>query len=163
MDRKQQCCLLEDSREEYGKIDNFLVKCSLSNNLTIPVGTVSGAKFTLVALDLDLDRFCNPAVNLEFSSNILSPISFTELNFQIFRQCKEELSPVAVSSIWTFNTLTPGVNSSTFTFNSCDSDFNYCGCCTYTVVVTVTTTVAVNPTTINNAKLDVFVTENHIC
>ncbi len=161
MDSKQQCCVYDDCQEDNIRYNNFLIKCSSSNNLVIPVGTTSEITYTLVALDLDLGHFCNPMVNLEFISNILSPISFAELNFQIFRQCKGELSPVAVSSIWTFNTLTPGVNSSTFTFNSCDCNLNYCGCCTYTVVVTVTSAVATNPTTINNAKLDIFVTESY--
>ncbi|WP_313187927.1 DUF4489 domain-containing protein [Lacrimispora sp.] len=163
MDVKRQCCVYEDCQVDSKRYNNFLLKCSSSNNLTIPVGTTSGTTYILAALVLDLDQFCNPIVNLEFSSNILSPISFAELNFQIFRQCKEQLSPVAVSSIWTFNTLTPGVNSSTFTFNSCDCDLKGCGCCTYTTVVTVTSAVDVNPTTINDAKLDVFVTESYAC
>lgn len=159
----RQCCLLEDCQGKYEKRNKFLIKCSSSNNLIVPAGITAGTTYIVASLDLDLACFCNPSVNLEFSSNILSLISFIEIDFQVFRQCKNELSPTAVSSIWTYNSLTPGSNSSTFTFLSCDCDLSNCSCCTYTVVATIRSTVEANPATVNNAMLDAFVTENFVC
>ncbi len=156
------CCLSDDCQEQYEK-HKFLIKCSSSNNLIIPAGITAGTTYIVASLDLDLVNFCNPSVNLEFSSNILALISFVEIDFQIFRQCKDDMSPTAVSPVWTFNSLTPGSNSITFTFLTCDCDQNHCGCCTYTVLATITSSVETNPTTINNAMLDAFVLENYIC
>ncbi len=160
---KIECCIIEECLKAQEKCNNFLVKCSSPNNLTIPVGTAPGTTYNVASLSLDLEHFCNPIVNLEYSSNIFSQISFTEINFQIFRQCRDQLSSIAVSTIWTYNSLTPGTDSSTFTFNSYDSDFCDCGCCTYTVIATITSAVETNPTIIRNSILDIFVTEKISC
>ncbi len=162
MDRIE-CCISEDCHKPHEKYNNFLMKCSSPNNLTIPVGTIPGTTYIVASLSLNLEHFCYPSVNLEYSNNMFSQISFVEINFQIFRQCKDQLSPVAVSTIWTYNSLTPGTDSSTFTFNSCDCDFCDCGCCTYTVIATITSAVTTNPSAIRNSMLNAFVTEKISC
>ena len=147
------------------KETEVLLKCGTSFPASVLATSPTGTSFTLGTLTLITSRFCDPCIKFEFASNIVTTAAIATLNFQIFRLCRNQISPTAIGPIWTFATSVATTDASTFTFIFCDCDF--CpndDCCTYSVVATVidseTGTVA-----INNPILSAIVAENqhHCC
>ena len=142
-----------------------IVKCSSPNSITLPAATVAGTAFNLGSLTLNTSRLCSPCVKLEFASNLVATVAFTgSLNFQVFKQCRGQLTPVAIGAAWTFN-LVALLSSQTFSFFICDCDCDSCfdECCTYTVVATVTSPVTVGTLSINNATLGAIAASSGCC
>jgi hypothetical protein len=110
-----------------------IIKCSQAGSVTVPPATVLGTAFPLTALTLDTSCLKNPCVKLEFASNLVAAVAFTgTINFQVFKVCRNQSTPVPVGPAYTFN---------------CDE------CCTYTVTATITSAVTVGTLSINNATL----------
>ncbi|MBV7272817.1 DUF4489 domain-containing protein [Clostridiaceae bacterium UIB06] len=130
-----------------------VVKCGSPSSTTIPAATVAGTTFTVTSLTLDTSKLCDPTVKLEFASNIVAAVAFTgTINFQVFKICRGQLTPVPVGPAWTLSE-TALLFAETFSFFICDCNFCYDECCTYTVVATVTSAVTVGTLAINNATL----------
>lgn len=141
------------------KIAATIIKCSCPNSITIPAATVLGTTFTLTSLTINGCKFDNPCIKLEFASNLVAAVAFTgTINFQVFKQCRNQITPTPVGPAYTFN-LVALLASQTFSFFVCDCDCScFNDCCTYTVVATVTSAVTVGTLSINNAMLGAIVT-----
>lgn len=144
--------------------DGIQLKCRSYGALTIPADTEVGTVFPLVNLNVDTRGYKKPCVKVEFFSNILTDTATAILNFQVFRQCSGQLSPVPVSGVWTFSrAVATADEANSFSFALCDCDNCNCGCCNYSVVATVVGAATSGTVTINNATLIATVVENADC
>jgi hypothetical protein len=138
------------------KENRIIMRCGSAGSASIPTiaaGTTTTAQVT--SLSINTNSFCEPLVTLIFNSNLVANATFAgTVNFQITKICKNQVTPMNVGPIWTFNqgtAVAAGV-SSTFTFTQCDCNSCFDDCCTYSV--TVTNAGAVTGTlSITNAKL----------
>lgn len=137
-----------------------ILKCGCPGSITLPAATVAGTTFTLSSIALNTSCLCDPCVKLEFASNLVATVAFTgTINFQVFKQCNNQFTPVPIGPAWTFS-LVALLSSQTFSFFVCDCDSCFNECCTYTVVATVTSPVTVGTLSINNASLAAIATDN---
>ncbi|NSB14789.1 MULTISPECIES: DUF4489 domain-containing protein [Clostridium] len=141
-----------------------IIRCSTPGAVTLPPATVLGTAFPLTALSLNTSRLKNACVKLEFASNLVATVAFTgTINFQVFKQCRGQSTPVPVGPAFTFN-LVALLASETFSFFVCDcGDCCSDDCCTYSVIATVTSAVTVGTLSINNATLGAIATCGTIC
>lgn len=131
------------------------LKCSSPGSVAVPALAAPGSTFTPTSLTVNNTTFCNPCTKLEFTSNLIVPIGFTgTLSFQVFKQCRNQFTPVPVGPAFTFaRTVALVVGASdTFSFFICDCDSCNDDCCTYSVVVTNQTIITLG-LTITNATL----------
>lgn len=146
------------------RMDGVQIKCRTYGALTIPADTEVGTAFTLVNLNVDTKGYKKPCVKVEFLSNILTDTATATLNFQLFRQCNGQLSPVPASGVWTFSrAVATADEANSFGFAVCDCDNCNCGCCNYSVVVTVVGAATTGTVTVNNATLIATVVEDADC
>ena len=146
------------------RADGVQIKCRTYGAVTIPADTEVGTVFPLVNVNVDNHGYNKPCVKLEFLSNILTDTATATLNFQVFRQCDGQLTPVPVSSVWTFSrTVATDSEANSFGFALCDCDNCNCGCCNYSVVATVVGAATTGTVTINNATLIATVVEDASC
>ena len=151
------------------KEDEVLLKCKTGFPVTIPSTLPTPTSFTLNTLTLRTEHFCNPCIKFEFASNIVTTGAEVTLEFQIFKQCKRQITPTAIGPVWVFSRTLIGAVGNTgadaFTFIVCDCDCEedscFDECCTYTVVVTVTEDGAAGTTVINNPTFSALVLENN--
>ena len=157
-EEKHENCRKEDryeDRYEEKKCETF-IKCGCPNSTTIPAGTANTVNTTLATFNLDTSCICDPKVKLDFTSNYVAA-GAVSIRLQIFRQCKNQLTPVAIGSSW--NLTVTGAITETFSFFICDQDG--CidrDCCTYTVVAIPNTATTVSVISFNNATLAATVT-----
>lgn len=144
---------------------NVLMKCSTVGTVAIPADTEVGTTFNLANLNVDVGRYKKPCLRLTVYSNILTSAATVTLNFQVFRQCKNQYTPTPVGAGWTFSRVAATIDeANSFEFAVCDCDNCDCGCCNYSVVATVAGTAATaGTTTINNATLMATVVETADC
>ncbi len=131
------------------------LKCSSPGSVAIPVLADPGSTFTPTSLTVNTSKCCNPCTKLEFTSNITLPVGFVgTLSFQIFKQCRNQFTPVPVGPAFTFARTVALVvgEASTFSFFICDCDSCNDDCCTYSVVITNQTAIELGAT-ITNATL----------
>lgn len=146
------------------RTEGVQIKCRAYGAITIPAETEVGTAFPLVNLEVDTNDYKNPCVKLEFLSNILTDTATATLNFQLFRQCNGQLTPVPVSGVWTFSrTVATADEANSFGFAVCDCDNCNCGCCNYSVVATVVGAATTGTVTVNNATLIATVVEDAGC
>ncbi len=151
-------------RQAEQSTDDVQIRCRTYGAVTIPTETELGTEFSLVNLNVDTQGYKKPCVKVEFLSNILTDTATATLNFQVFRQCNGQLTPVPVSGVWTFSrTVATTAEANSFGFAVCDCDNCNCGCCNYSVVVTVAGAATTGTVTINNATLMVTVVEDIDC
>lgn len=123
-----------------------------------------GTVFPLVNLNVDAQGYKKPCVKVEFLSNILTDTATATLNFQVFRQCNGQLTPVPAGAVWTFSrTVATDEEANFFGFAVCDCDDCHCGCCNYSVTATVVGAATTGTVTINNATLIATVVEDADC
>lgn len=161
-----------DLFERSHEIDNYkredtcptIIKCSCPTSTILPIGALVGTTFTLASLTLDTSCLCDPIVKLEFASNIVTPIAaIGAFSVRVFKQCRGQITPVSIGSEWLFSVgeIEIGVEgASTLSFFICDNNLCSDDCCTYTVVATVTTIIALGTININNATLGAIATCN---
>lgn len=128
-DDKAVCCRTEKETE-------VLLKCGTSNSVVVPVVPPAiPAISRLATLSLNSAKFNNKCIKFEFSTNIISTLSEgTELltiRFQLFKICRDEITPVAIGGPWVFTR--PVTISDIITFAICDCDCNCDTCCSYYV------------------------------
>lgn len=144
--------------------ESVQIKCRTYGALTIPAGTEVGTVFPLVNLNVDTQDYKKPCVKVEFLSNILTDTATATLNFQLYRQCNGQLTPVPASAVWTFSrAVATADEANSFGFAVCDCDNCNCGCCNYSVVVTVVGAATTGTVTVNNATLIATVVEDAGC
>lgn len=156
--REDDCCRKHKDTE-------VLLKCGNPGSVTLPLATAAGTAFTLSNVTLNTAHLCNPCIKFEFASNIVTTAALLTLNFQIFKQCRNQFTPVPIGPIWTFSRAVAITDANTFSFIVCDCDLCPEECCTYSVVATVAGVATVGVTSINNATLSALVVENncHCC
>ena len=146
------------------RAEGMQIKCRTYGATTIPADTEVGTVFALVNVNVDSKGYRKPCVKVEFLSNILTDTATATLNFQVFRQCDGQLTPVPASGIWTFSrTVATEVETNSFGFAFCDCDNCNCGCCNYSVVATVAGAATTGTVTINNNTLIATVVEGADC
>lgn len=163
----RECCEPEyccDKQKCVLRPNRTLLKCSCPGAVTLPTNTTAGTSFNLTNLNLDTKRFHKPCIKLEFATNIVSTAASLTLNFQVFKQCKNQLNPIPIGPVWTFaRLLTAFDEADTFTFFVCDCDSCDDECCNYSVVATVAGLITTGVTSINNATLSAIVVDNPDC
>ena len=151
MNEHCDCCKPESLKETNGALLSY----STTDSLTIPGGTSVGTSFTITSLTVDNSHGRHSTVRLNFSSNLVADASIASINFQVFKQCPEQIAPIPVGSVWNYSRIFITSESTTFSFKACD---DICGeCCVYYVVVTVVAAATVGLISINNAKLSALV------
>ena len=160
-----ECCAANGgSRPVFHDTDGVQIKCRTYGALTIPADTDVGATFSVVNLNVDTKGYKKPCIKVEFYSNILTDTATATLNFQVFRQCNGQLTPVPAGAAWTFSRLVATADeANSFGFAICDCDNCDCGCCNYSVVATVAGAATTGTVTINNATLIATVAEEADC
>ena len=156
-----------DDRPDFHKKEKeaeILLKCKTGFPVTIPSTLPTPTSFTLNTLTLRTDDLCNPCIKFEFASNIVTIGAEVTIDFQIFKQCRRQLTPTAIGPVWTFSRPAGTTGSDAFSFIVCDCDCEndscFDECCTYTVVATVTEDGAAGTTIINNPTFSALVVEN---
>ena len=144
----------------YCECDRTTLKCGCPGAVTLPLATIAGTNFTVATVTVDTKGYRKPCIKFEFASNIVTTVAVLSLNFQIFKQCKNQLVPIPVGPVWTFSRLVAVTESDSFTFFVCDCDICDAECCTYSVVATVAGVATVGVTSINNATLGAIVVDN---
>lgn len=151
MNEHCDCCKPESLKETNGALLSY----STTDSLTIPEGTSVGTSFTITSLTVDNSHGQHSTVRLNFSSNLFADASIASINFQIFKQCPEQIAPIPVGSAWSHSRLLITSESTTFSFKACD---NICDeCCVYYVAVTVVAAATAGRLSINNANLSALV------
>ena len=146
------------------KSNRTCLKCSTSSgSVTFPVETPAGAAFTLATVNVDTKCMKHPCIQLEFAANIIAAEATLILNFQLFKQCRNQLVPIPIGPILTFS---PAVEftegnafASTFSFSACDCDTTCDECCNYRVVVTQVGISTIGITTISNSSLAAIIVD----
>ena len=140
------------------------IKCRTYGAATIPAETAVRTVIPLVNLNVDTRDYKKACVKLDFLSNILTDTATATLNFQLFRQCNGQLTPVPAGPVWTFSRAVATADEANFFgFSVCDCDNCGCGCCNYSVVATVAGAATTGTVTINNATLVATVVEEAGC
>lgn len=152
-----------DCPPKHLKPNRTILKCGNVGGVTIPAGTAAGAFYTLTSVTVDTKFIKRPNIKFEFASNIVTNGSVIDLNFQLYRQCNNQVSPIPVGPIWTFSRTVAVAESDSFSFFTCDCDFCHDDCCTYSVRATVSGVVTVGVTAVNNASLAAIVVEDSCC
>lgn len=142
------------------KPNRTILKCGMPGAVTLPLATLAGTTFNVATVTVDKKGFKNACVKFDFASNIVTTAAVLTLNFQIFKQCKNQLVPLPVGPIWTFSRLVAVTESDGFSFFVCDCDSCDDDCCTYSVIATVAGVATVGVTAINNATLSAIVVDN---
>lgn len=152
------------SKSAAKKADGVQLKCRTYGAVTIPADTAVGTVLPMVNVNVDTQGYKKPCVKVEFLSNILTDTATATLNFQVFRQCDGQLSPVPASGVWTFSrTVATESEANSFGFALCDCDNCNCGCCNYSVVATIAGAATTGTVTVNNATLIATVAEGADC
>lgn len=153
-------CCCDCEKTKFLAPNRSTLKCGCPGAVSLPVATLAGTSFTVATVTVDTKGFRKPCIKFEFASNIVTTAAILTLNFQIFKQCKNQLVPIPVGPVWTFSRLVIISSSDTFSFLVCDCDICDTECCTYTVVATVAGVATIGVTSINNATLSALVVDN---
>ena len=159
------CCAVNgDDRPVAQTAEGTKIKCRTYGAVTIPADTEVGTAFPLVNVNVDTHGYKKPCVKVEFLSNILTDTATATLNFQVFRQCSGQLTPVPASAVWTFSrTVATADEANSFGFAFCDCDNCNYGCCNYSVAATVVGAATTGTVIVNNATLIATVVEGADC
>ena len=137
-----------------------MLKCGTTGAVNLPLATLAGTTFNLSNVNVDTKNFKKPCIRFDFASNIVTTAAILSLNFQIFKQCKNQLVPIPVGPAWNYSRLVAVTESNTFTFFVCDCDICDEGCCNYSVVATVVGVATIGVTAISNATISALVVDN---
>ncbi len=148
------------SDKKYEKLNGTVLKCSCPGFVSFANATEAGTTQTLAALQINTSEFEHPCIQLSFNANIFTGVT-GGYNFQIFKLCSNQLTPIPVSGIYEYARVVATTESDSFNFTVCDCDCDSCmdGCCTYYALVTVTIPTVLDAY-IGNIILSAIVTEN---
>ena len=152
---------------ELPHVDNFstanklLIKHSHSGGIVLPEDTDKIATYIVASINLDTSAYRNFLIHFNFSCNIATTRAGLHLRFQLFKQEKNQVSRVPVSSSYIYNRITNSTDTNTFSFIACDSDsmkFKYCN---YSVYVEIMSFRTVGTIMITNPLLIASIIENN--
>lgn len=157
-------CVCKKPRK-YVKPNRTTLKCGSQVSVTIPEATLTGTTFTLATLNVNTKGYRRVCIKFDFAGNIVTTEAVITLNFQIFKQCKGQLAPIPVGSVWTYSRLIAVTESDSFRFFSCDCNICDDECCVYSVVATVTGILpeineTIGSAVINNVSLSAIIADN---
>lgn len=169
-EEKKECC-----REEKKEVNEVLLKCGTPGSVNLPVLALGGiftpVNFTVSTVTVDTSDVVDPCIKFEVSSNVNITVGVglpITLNFQIFKTCRNQLTPIPVGPVYTFSKVASVLESAVVSFSVCDC--NVCcsdDCCTYSLVVTVATIGVALTSSVTNAAITAIVVENkkrpHCC
>ncbi|MDR1770374.1 MAG: DUF4489 domain-containing protein [Hungatella sp.] len=151
---KNKCVCKFERIPEPLKPNRTRLKCGVSSgSVTLPVATLPGVTFTLATVNVETEGMNHPCIQLEFASNIITTSASLILNFQIFKQCRNQLAPIPIGRTWTFLPLVEVTDGNIFSFSICDCDMACDECCIYSVIATPAGVATAGITTINNSSL----------
>lgn len=153
----EYCC---DKKSCTMRPNRTTIKCGCPGAVTLPLATIAGTSFNLANVNVDTKNFNKPCILFQFASNIVTTAGVLSLNFQVFKQCKNQLNPIPIGPVWSFSRLVSVTESNTFSFSVCDCDNCDDDCCNYSVTATVVGVATVGVTSINNATLSAIVVDN---
>ena len=172
-EEKEVCCKKEKEvcfkKEEEGT--KVVLKCGNPGSVILPVlliPLVTPLTFTVSQVTVNTEDFCDPCIKFEVASNVNVTVGVglpIALNFQIFRNCKNQFIPIPVGPIFTFSRVVSVLESTAFSFFVCDCNVCPDDCCTYTLVMTVPTLGVGIGASVTNATISALVVENdcHSC
>ena len=158
------CSCVYERPRKYLNPNRKALKCGNQGFVTLPAATVVGAAIILATVNVNTKNYRRPCVRFDFAANIVTTAAVITLNFQIFKQCKGQLTPVPIGPVWTFSRLVAVTESDSFNFFICDCDICDDECCVYSVVATVAGIApeieeTIGDTAINNASLSAIIIE----
>ncbi len=161
---ERKCVCKSERIQKTLKPNRTCLKCGTSSGtVTIPDETPAGVTFTLATVNVDTKCMNHPCIQLEFATNIIATAATLILNFQIFKQCNNQMAPIPVGPIWTFSPPVEfsegGAFTNTFSFSVCDCDTTCDECCNYRVVVTQVGVTTTGITTISNSSLAAIIVD----
>lgn len=133
------------------------IKCSAPGLITIPTGTTASTTFTPAFLTLKSSCFPDTCTQLEFTSNLILTGFTGALRFQIQKQCSNQFTSLPIGFAYTFSQAAALTASTTLSFFACDCDSCCHDCCTYSLLVTVTTD-TIGQISLTNATLGAITT-----
>ena len=171
-------CHCKEEKEDHCKKEKeeteVLLKCGTPGSVNLPVlvlGTVfAPVSFTLSTVSLDTSDFEDPCIKFEVASDVNVTVVVglpITLNFQIFRSCRNQFTPIPVGPIYTFSKVASVLESEVISFFVCDCNVCNDDCCTYSLVVTVATLGVALTSSVTNAVISALVVDNkkghHCC
>jgi len=169
-EEKEVCCRKEKEvchKEEEGT--KVVLKCGNPGSVALPVllvPLVTPLTFTVATVTVNTSDFEDPCIKFEVASNINITVGVglpITLNYQIFRNCRNQFTPIPVGPIFTFSRALSVLESDAFSFFVCDCDVCPDDCCTYSLVVTVPTLGVGLGASISNASISALVVEGNHC
>ncbi len=130
-----------------------LSRCSAPSSVSISGETATGVTFTLASLQLNAEKFNQPCIELEFTTNTIFPTSILIAFIQVYKQCNCQLIPIPIGPTWLLDHSLPESNYNTYNFHVHDCIEKTEGCCTYFVLLTVQFTTEGSATMFNNSIL----------
>lgn len=173
-EEKEVCCKKEKEvcfrKEEREEGTHVILKCGTPGSVALPIlalGTIfAPTSFTLSTVTVDTSEFKDPCIKFEVASTVNTTVAIGlpfALNYQIFRNCKNQFTPIPVGPIFTFSRAVSIVESNAFSFFVCDCDVCPDDCCTYSLVITNTALAIAEIASITNATISALVVENDRC
>ena len=138
--------------------DAFL-SYSSTDTLSIPESTSVGTSFRITSLIIDSSHGRKSKIRFNFSSNLVTDAFIGTVNFQIFKQCPEQIVPIPVGSVWSYTNIFISSEAIAFSFKACDEIYDEC--CAYYVAVTIASAVTEGTISINNANLSTLVSVDY--
>ena len=168
MSRGYNYCGRESKKEDRCPV---IVKGGCPSTVQVPAVTldvVTPTQITLASLTVDASCICDPVIKIDFTSiyTSLVGLAVSGTTIQIFKQCKNQMSPTPVGPSWPVSTPiaislaeTKPVSFFVYDNDTCDE-----GCCTYTAVATVTGIAgAALGASYNNSTLSALITCKDSC
>ncbi len=142
-----------DGIEKHLAPNRTTLKCSNQAGTTLSLANVTSDTVTLATLSIRIKNYQSACVKLNFACNIITVTSIDTIDFQIFKQCKNQITPIPIGSIWRFTRTVADSEGNSFDFFVCDCDICNNECCIYSVVATITRTLPVQ----NEALINTFI------
>ncbi len=151
MSEQCSCCKADTKKEN----NDVFLYYSTTDTLSIPETTSVGTSFRITTLRTDDFHEQDFTIRFNFSCNLVTEAAIGNINFQIFKQCSDQLTPIPVGSVFNYTKLFLGGDATAFSFKACDT--NHDNCCIYFVLVTVAGTPTTGLISIANANLSALV------
>lgn len=117
--------------------DDVFLKASAFGGIVIPDGTEKGTTYNVVSVNLDTAACRDFHTELSFSCNILSMDASARIKFQVFKQEKNQIMPLPLSSGYSYFRSQKVTESDVVTFSALDCDSHGTQWCNYSVFIEI--------------------------